>query len=104
MVGGHPHGAGHLIVLVPMVLSGHAGTKFDVPFPVLARAAFGVRGANLPSLLRALVACGWFGIQTWIGGQAIIQLVKTLLQGRLGGTMVAWLGISASEFGCFLAF
>lgn len=55
---------GNVVVLVPLVLSGHSGTKFGVPFPVLARAAFGIRGANVPSLLRAFVACGWFGIQT----------------------------------------
>ncbi|KAG0568488.1 hypothetical protein KC19_6G022800 [Ceratodon purpureus] len=95
---------GNLVVLVPMVLSGHAGTKFGVPFPVLARAAFGIRGANVPSLLRALVACGWFGIQTWIGGQAIFQLLNTLVRGSLTGSAVPWLGISAAEFGCFLVF
>ncbi|KAG0586952.1 hypothetical protein KC19_2G130500 [Ceratodon purpureus] len=95
---------GNLVVLVPMVLSGHAGTKFGVPFPVLARASFGIRGANVPSLLRALVACGWFGIQTWIGGQAIYQLLNTLLKGSLTGGAVPWLGISVAEFGCFMVF
>lgn len=64
---------GNLIVLVPMVLVAHAGTRFGVPFPVLTRASFGLLGANIPSLLRAIVACGWFGIQTWIGGGAIHQ-------------------------------
>ncbi|MDZ4660444.1 MAG: NCS1 family nucleobase:cation symporter-1 [Pseudomonadota bacterium] len=67
---------GNTIVLVPMLLNGHAGTKYGIPFPVFARASFGIRGANLPALLRAIVACGWFGIQTWIGGFAIFQLVK----------------------------
>ncbi len=62
---------GNTIVLVPMVLNAHAGTKYGVSFPVLSRAAFGTRGANVPAMLRALVACGWFGIQTWIGGTAI---------------------------------
>ena len=62
---------GNLIVCVPMVLIAHAGTRFGIPFPVLARASFGVFGSNLPAIMRALVACGWFGIQTWIGGQAI---------------------------------
>ncbi len=66
---------GNLIVLVPMVLVAHAGTRYGVPFPVLARAAFGLHGANIPSVLRAIVACGWFGIQTWIGGAAIHQLM-----------------------------
>ena len=62
---------GNLIVLVPMILNAHAGTKFGVPFPVLARVSFGVLGSNIPALLRSFVACGWFGIQTWIGGSAI---------------------------------
>ena len=62
---------GNLIVLIPMLLNAHAGAKYGIPFPVFVRASFGVRGANMPAVLRALVACGWFGIQTWIGGQAI---------------------------------
>lgn len=69
---------GNVIVLIPMVLNAHAGTKYGIPFPVLARASFGVRGSNIPALLRAIVACGWFGIQTWIGGQAINTLVIQL--------------------------
>ncbi len=69
---------GNLIVLVPMLLNAHAGTKYGIPFPVLVRASFGVRGANVPAVLRALVACGWFGIQTWIGGQAIYSMLKIL--------------------------
>ena len=68
---------GNLIVLVPMVLIAHPGTRFGIPFPVLARASFGTRGANVPAILRGLVACGWFGIQTWIGGQAIHTLLRT---------------------------
>ena len=66
---------GNTIVLVPMVLNAHAGTKYGVSFPVLCRASFGVRGANVPALLRAFVACGWFGIQTWIGGLALNTLL-----------------------------
>ena len=66
---------GNVIVLVPMVLNAHAGTKYGVSFPVLCRAAFGVRGANVPAMLRAIVACGWFGIQTWIGGLALNALL-----------------------------
>ena len=69
---------GNLIVLVPMLLNAHAGAKYGIPFPVLVRASFGVRGANLPALLRAVVACGWFGIQTWIGGQAIHSMLQIL--------------------------
>jgi NCS1 family nucleobase:cation symporter-1 len=67
---------GNLIVLVPMVLIAHAGTRYGIPFPVLARASFGTRGSNFPAIMRALVACGWFGIQTWIGGQAIYTMLR----------------------------
>lgn len=67
---------GNSIVLVPMILNGHAGAKYGIPFPVLARASFGVRLANLPAILRAIVACGWFGIQTWIGGFSLYQMFK----------------------------
>jgi len=66
---------GNSIVLVPMMLNAHAGTKYGVSFPVLCRASFGVKGANVPAILRALVACGWFGIQTWIGGLALHALL-----------------------------
>src|SRR5215203_2062543 len=69
---------GNTIVLIPMILNGRAGAKYGIPFPVLARASFGVRGANVPAVLRALVACGWFGIQTWIGGQAIHSMAVIL--------------------------
>ena len=65
---------GNTIVLIPMILNAHAGTKYGVSFPVLSRAAFGTKGANVPAMLRAIVACGWFGIQTWIGGKAIDAL------------------------------
>jgi NCS1 family nucleobase:cation symporter-1 len=67
---------GNMIVLVPMILNGRAGAKYGIPFPVLARASFGVRGANIPAVLRAIVACGWFGIQTWIGGFALYQMLR----------------------------
>lgn len=67
---------GNAIVLIPMILNGHAGAKYGIPFPVLARASFGTRLANLPAILRAIVACGWFGIQTWIGGFALFQMFK----------------------------
>jgi nucleobase:cation symporter-1, NCS1 family len=65
---------GNTVVLVPMILNGHAGAKFGIPFPVFARASFGTTGANIPAVLRAVVACGWFGIQTWIGGFALFQM------------------------------
>jgi NCS1 family nucleobase:cation symporter-1 len=84
---------GNLIVLLPMIAIAHAGTRYGVPFPVLARAAFGTRGANVPGILRGLVACGWFGIQTWIGGQAIHVMLKTAFPAweRLpGGSWIAF--------------
>jgi len=67
---------GNLVVLVPMILNGHAGAKYGIPFPVFARASFGTKGANIPAMLRAVVACGWFGIQTWIGGFALYQMLR----------------------------
>lgn len=75
---------GNCIVLIPMVLNAHAGTKYGVSFPVLARASFGTKGANIPAILRAIVACGWFGIQTWIGGTAIDVLFTALWGGWAG--------------------
>jgi len=70
---------GNIIVLVPMLLNAHAGAAYGIPFPVFARSSFGVLGANVPAVLRALVACGWFGIQTWIGGEAINTLLAALI-------------------------
>ncbi|MGH2394487.1 MAG: NCS1 family nucleobase:cation symporter-1, partial [Candidatus Limnocylindria bacterium] len=84
---------GNLIVLVPMVLIAHAGTRYGIPFPVLARASFGTLGSNVPAILRALVACGWFGIQTWIGGQAIHTMLTTAFPawaGVPGGVWIAF--------------
>ncbi|MCR5886597.1 NCS1 family nucleobase:cation symporter-1 [Hymenobacter sp. J193] len=72
---------GNTVVLVPMLLNGHAGAKYGIPFPVFARASFGVRGANVPALLRAIIACGWFGIQTWIGGYALYQMAVLWVPG-----------------------
>ena len=95
---------GNLIVLVPMILNGHPGTRYGVPFPVLARAAFGVRGAHIPSMLRALVACGWFGIQTWVGGSAIYQLSNVLAGGILITDPLPFLGINIAQVVCFLVF
>jgi NCS1 family nucleobase:cation symporter-1 len=82
---------GNTIVLIPMVLNAHAGTKYGVSFPVLCRASFGTRGANVPAILRAIVACGWFGIQTWIGGTAIDALFGVLSDswsGMFGGATI----------------
>jgi nucleobase:cation symporter-1, NCS1 family len=87
---------GNLIVLVPMLLNAHAGTKYGIPFPVFVRASFGVRGANIPAVLRALVACGWFGIQTWIGGQAIYAMLVILFPAARNSSSGLWI--------CFFAF
>src|SRR5229473_685710 len=70
---------GNVLVMVPMLLNAHAGAQYGIPFPVFARSSFGVLGANVPAILRALVACGWFGIQTWIGGEAINAMVTALV-------------------------
>ena len=67
---------GNTIVLIPMILNGHAGAKYGIPFPVFARASFGTTGANIPAILRAIVACGWFGIQTWIGGASVYNILR----------------------------
>jgi NCS1 family nucleobase:cation symporter-1 len=72
---------GNVIVLIPMLLNAHAGAEYGIPFPVFARSSFGVLGANVPAVLRALVACGWFGIQTWIGGEAINTLLAAIVSG-----------------------
>ncbi|TFH64386.1 MAG: nitrate reductase, partial [Gemmatimonadales bacterium] len=96
---------GNAIVLVPMVINAHAGTRYGIPFPVYARAAYGYRGAHLPSLLRAVVACGWFGIQTWIGGLAINALLG-LLWPRWNGLGGSWtfMGYGASHYAGFFLF
>lgn len=92
-------GLGNLIVLIPILLNAHPGTKYGIPFPVLARSSFGTVGANVPALLRAIVACGWFGIQTYIGGEA----VRTFLTAAWpafdqvgGGAMVLGLGVPSA--------
>src|SRR5437879_8014957 len=72
---------GNTIVLVPILLNSHPGTKYGIPFPVFARAAYGTLGSNLPALMRALVACGWFGIQSWIGGEALHTLFTVFVPG-----------------------
>lgn len=95
---------GNTIVLIPILLNSHPGTKYGIPFPVFARAAYGTIGSNLPALMRAVVACGWFGIQAWIGGEAlntfftsVIPAWPTLLGSGFGGhTTTAWV-----SFLCF---
>ncbi len=87
---------GNLIVLIPMLLNAHAGAKYGIPFPVFVRASFGPLGANIPAMLRAIVACGWFGIQSWIGGQAIFAMVNVLSPRTAGMPWMLWV--------CFLGF
>jgi nucleobase:cation symporter-1, NCS1 family len=94
---------GNAIVLVPMILNGKAGAKYGIPFPVLARASFGVRGANIPAVLRAIVACGWFGIQTWIGGFAIYQMLRLWIPSleTLPQIFPEFLGLQSGPALCF---
>src|SRR5258707_4929755 len=87
---------GNLIVLIPMLLNAHAGTRYGILFPVFVRASFGVKGANVPAVLRALVACGWFGIQTWIGGQAFYSMLQILWPAVSGFPAAMWI--------CFFSF
>lgn len=100
---------GNLIVLVPMILNGHAGTKYGITFPVFARASFGTRGTHIASALRAVVACGWFGIQTWIGGTAIYELARLQWPGLADSMILGFLGnehiqVNLAQFGAFLLF
>jgi len=87
---------GNVLVLIPMLLNAHAGAQYGIPFPVFARASFGVLGANVPAILRALVACGWFGIQTWIGGEAIYAMIVAL--------MPSWANFHLAHGVCFVFF
>jgi NCS1 family nucleobase:cation symporter-1 len=96
---------GNLIVLIPMILNAHAGTRYGIPFPVLLRASFGTLGANVPAMMRALVACGWFGIQTWIGGFAIYTLHSVIFgfeTSAVGSGPIA--GLTVGQWSCFLLF
>ena len=104
---------GNLIVLAPMLLNAHAGAKYGIPFPVFVRASFGTLGANIPAMLRALVACGWFGIQSWLGGQAIAAMLAVLwpATGHMPGVLwasflgfwllnmaIVWRGVESIRF------
>ena len=95
---------GNLVVLVPLLLIGHAGAKHGIPYAVLARAAFGTTGARLPAIARALVACGWFGIQTWIGGEALLTLLGIFLGADLKGAPMPVLGIGIGQLLAFAVF
>jgi NCS1 family nucleobase:cation symporter-1 len=97
---------GNTIVLVPMILNGHAGAKYGIPFPVFARASFGVKGANIPAMLRAIVACGWFGIQTWIGGYAIYLMLRLWMPviDKLPQIFPASFGLKTAPAMCFFLF
>lgn len=96
---------GNVIVLVPMVLNAHVGTKYGIPLPVFLRLNFGIQGSILASLLRGLVACGWFGIQTWIGGAAIYQLAIVFFPGLAESAWLGdFIGINLGQFICFMIF
>jgi NCS1 family nucleobase:cation symporter-1 len=88
---------GNIIVLIPMALIGHAGAKHGIPFPVLLRSSFGIYGAKLPATLRGLVACGWFGIQTWVGGSAIYVILNVLTNDFFVGAKLPILGIDVAR-------
>jgi nucleobase:cation symporter-1, NCS1 family len=94
----------NVIVLIPMVLNAHAGTLYGIPFPVYCRASFGTLGANIPALLRAFVACGWFGIQSWIGGDAIYKILGVFMPSLTSGNQLPILDITGAQFVCFLFF
>jgi nucleobase:cation symporter-1, NCS1 family len=97
---------GNSIVLIPMILNGHAGAKYGIPFPVFARSSFGTSGANIPAILRAIVACGWFGIQTWIGGFALFQMFRLWWPGleQLPQVFPASFGLETGPAICFFLF
>lgn len=94
---------GNVVVLIPMVLNAHAGTRYGIPFPVYCRASFGILGANVPAMLRALVACGWFGIQSWIGGAAIYTILA-VFKPSWNELPKEHFGLNAAQLGCFFAF
>jgi len=95
---------GNTIVLIPILLNSHPGTKYGIPFPVFARAAYGTLGSNVPALMRALVACGWFGIQAWIGGEALHTFFKTVIPGWPALLGAGFGGHTTTEWVSFLLF
>jgi NCS1 family nucleobase:cation symporter-1 len=95
---------GNTIVLVPILLNSHPGTKYGIPFPVFARAAYGTLGSNVPALMRALVACGWFGIQAWIGGEALQTMFRTIIPGWPTLLGAGFAGHTTTEWLSFLLF
>ncbi len=95
---------GNAIILGPMIAIGHMGAKYGVPFPVLLRSAFGPHGAKIPAVARGLVACGWFGINSWLGGSAIYVILNTLSGNSFVSHDLPILGINVAEFFCFLGF
>jgi NCS1 family nucleobase:cation symporter-1 len=95
---------GNTIVLVPILLNSHPGTKYGIPFPVFARAAYGTFGSNVPALMRALVACGWFGIQAWIGGEALYTMFRALIPGWPTLLGAGFDGHTTTQWLCFLLF
>lgn len=95
---------GNIIVLIPMILIGHAGAKHGVPFPVLLRSSFGTKGAKIPAIARGLVACGWFGINTWVGGSAIYVIINSISDQAFVGTPLPFLGIDIAQTVSFLLF
>jgi nucleobase:cation symporter-1, NCS1 family len=88
-------GIANLIITVPMVLNGHAGVKYGVPFPVIGRSSFGIKGIHIPAVIRGIVACGWFGVNTWLGGMAIYSIFIAI-----SGNDAA-VGLSIGQFVCF---
>ncbi len=96
---------GNLIVLIPLILNGHPGAKYGIPFPVLIRSSFGIRGSVLAGLLRGLVGCGWFGIQSWIGGSAIYQLSLVVSPGLAESLYLGdFIGLNVAQLICFFIF
>ena len=95
---------GNTIVLVPILLNSHPGTRYGIPFPVFARAAYGTMGSNLPALMRAIVACGWFGIQAWIGGEALNTFFVSVIPGWAALLGPGWDGHTTTEWLSFLLF
>lgn len=96
--------AANAVTLIALILTGHPGTKYGISFPVFARSSFGIHGAHIPTLLRALIGCGWYGIETWIAGEAIFLLLPESIKKSSFSQVLPWLGTSPLAFACFLAF